>query len=332
MAIRFDDVAILLVVLILVAVIGFATQRGNVCSVLAARQIAETGATSRLRSFILASLWSLAVVAILAWSTGAVTPARTFSLDGLAMAGAVTYGIGTMLNGACVFGTAARILSGNLSFLATLAGVMIAGGVGSALGMPALRKPVGDSPLGEPSAAGAAVVAVAAAISLVAFARYVLGQRRAGRTWPRILSASRWSTSLAMPVIGVIGGVLLASGLPWNYPVLLRGLGSAMAGGGLTLPLIALVGPIAFVVGGIVAAASAGRARLRPPEWVQSTRSLVGGTIMGLAGFLIPGGNDVLLLAGVPSLSLHALAAYVAMLAVQIAVAFTATALKRRRR
>ena len=42
--------------------VGFATQRGNVCSVLAARQIAETGKATRLVAFLTSSLWALVIV------------------------------------------------------------------------------------------------------------------------------------------------------------------------------------------------------------------------------------------------------------------------------
>ena len=101
-------------VLLFVAVIGFATQRGSICSVLAARQWVETGGTSRMRSFLLAALWSMATVTPIAWATGWLAPAPIFGLDKFAVAGAVAYGIGTMLNGACVFGTASRIFSGDL--------------------------------------------------------------------------------------------------------------------------------------------------------------------------------------------------------------------------
>ena len=49
-------------------------------------------------------------------------------------------------------------------------------------------------------------------------------------------------------------------------------------------------------------------------------RSLFGGVLMGLGVALTPGGNDALVLYGIPTLSAHALPAYLAM-AVGIAVA-----------
>ena len=49
--------------------VGFATQRGSVCGVLAARQIVETGRVTRLLAFVTASLWALVIVVPLSWVT-----------------------------------------------------------------------------------------------------------------------------------------------------------------------------------------------------------------------------------------------------------------------
>ena len=308
-------------VLVMATAIGFATQRGNVCSVLAARQIAELGETSRLRSFVLASLWAMTVVTALAWATGRVAPAHTFTLDGLTVLGAAGYGAGTMLNGACIFGTAARVLSGNLSFLATLAGIAIGGALGTILELRRLRSPIDASPLAEPTLAGAALIMTAACICVAAVWQFWSAQRRAGKRPGQWFAAARWETAVALPVIGVLGGLLLASNQPWNYPVLLRSLGALAAGVPFDVSAITVLGPLAFTIGGIAAARLGGRAAWQRPELLQVLRSLAGGTLMGLAGFLIPGGNDALLLSGLPSLSLHALAAYIIMLAVQIGLA-----------
>lgn len=50
--------------------VGFATQRGSVCGVLAARQIVEMRKASRLVAFVMASLWALVIVVPLAWLVG----------------------------------------------------------------------------------------------------------------------------------------------------------------------------------------------------------------------------------------------------------------------
>ena len=95
--------------------VGFATQRGNVCSVLAARQIAETGKATRLVAFLTSSLWALVIVVPLGWLTaGAIGLSPTHEDLGLAVSGGALYGLGTFINGACGFGTAARVFSGTM--------------------------------------------------------------------------------------------------------------------------------------------------------------------------------------------------------------------------
>ena len=125
---------------LLAFVVGFASQRGSVCGVLAARQIVETGRASRLVAFLTASLWALVVVVPMVW----LLPDRfklipSYVGAAAALLGGALYGAGTVVNGACVFGTASRALSGNLSFFAALPGIAVGAGLGASLGIPPLR-------------------------------------------------------------------------------------------------------------------------------------------------------------------------------------------------
>ena len=57
----------ILIIALLAFAVGFATQRGSICSILAARQIVETGKATRLVAFVTATLWALVVVVPLSW-------------------------------------------------------------------------------------------------------------------------------------------------------------------------------------------------------------------------------------------------------------------------
>ena len=138
--------------------VGFAKQRRNVCSVLAARQIAETSKATRLVAFLTSSLLALVVVVPLGWLTaGATGLSPTYEDLGLAVSGGALYGLGTFINGACGFGTAARVFSGKLSFLAAFPGMALGAGLAVRTGIPVLRLVGASSPLREPSLAGLAV-------------------------------------------------------------------------------------------------------------------------------------------------------------------------------
>ena len=311
--------------------VGFATQRGSICGLLAARQFAETGRTSRLAAFVTASLWALVLAVPLCWLTGnAAVLSPSFEVSGAAILGGALYGLGTFINGGCVFGTVARIASGNLSFLTALPGIALGAGFGTVSVLPRLSFVSVDSPLSQPGIAPLAVLIVAFGFACLALAGIARAHRRAGLRIRQVLRASRWRTSLAMMIIGVLGGLLFATGTPWSYPALLKQLGNSIWGKEVMFALPVIVGPVALFAGAITAGAAGGRFALRPFVGVQLARSLAGGAVMGFATILIPGGNDSLLLSALPSLAMHGAVAYFAMLGVQIFLCTLSTRLKQR--
>jgi hypothetical protein len=144
--------------------------------------------------------------------------------------------------------------------------------------------------------------------------------RRAGLHVGQVLRAARWPTSVAMTIIGVLGGLLFATGAPWSYSTLLR-LGEHQEA---TLATATIVAPLGALAGALAAAALGGRFALRAPSGVQLGRSLIGGGIMGFAIILVPGGNATLLLSALPSLARHGALAYLSMLSVQVLLAMVA--------
>jgi uncharacterized protein len=127
-----------------------------------------------------------------------------------------------------------------------------------------------------------------------------------------------------MTIIGVLGGLLFATGAPWSYSTLLRVLGNLTEHQEATLATATIVGPLGALAGALAAAALGGRFALRTPSGVQLGRSLIGGGIMGFAIILVPGGNDTLLLSALPSLARHGALAYLSMLGVQLSLAMVA--------
>ena len=133
-----------------------------------------------------------------------------------------------------------------------------------------------------------------------------------------------------MMIIGVLGGLLFATGTPWSYPALLKQLGNLIWGQEVMFAPPVIVGPVALFAGAITAGAAGGRFALRPFVGAQLARSLAGGAVMGFATILIPGGNDRLLLSALPSLAMHGAVAYFAMLGVQIFLCTVSMRLKQR--
>jgi len=94
----------------------------------------------------------------------------------------------------------------------------------------------------------------------------------------------------------------------WPYTSLLMQLARGGHGGLAPGAAMAVVFVLGAVAGGMVRGF-----RLQPGRPRAWLRALAGGTVMGIGAVLVPGGNDAMLLVGVPLLLPNLLAAYVAM-------------------
>lgn len=320
----------LLMISLLAFGFGYATQRGNVCGWLAARQIVETGKASRLVAFGMAALWALAIVVPLSWLTrGSFVLSPSHDAITAAGIGGALFGLGTAINGGCMFGTVSRLTSGKLSYLMTLPGIALGAGVGMSVAIPRLAFAPVPSPLSEPSLGGVALLLVAAGLVGLASREIVRTHQRAGLHLGQVLRAARWRTSVAMLVIGVLGGLLFATGASWSYMALLHALANLALNSKASLAAATLVGPLGMLAGAMASAGLGGRFVLEAPNGGQVGRSLVGGALMGFAATIVPGGNDALLLSALPSLAWHGVVAYLSMLGAQLVLAALARRWKR---
>jgi len=270
----------------------------------------------RMRAFLIAACWAGAVTLPAAWllpDWAALSPG--YPLSALALMGGVIFGLGAYINGACAFGTLAHLSGGNTNFLGTMAGVM-AGAIAAPLAFDLPDDPT-PSAFTDPSVIPLGALAVFLIVAAWATWRHYRAQglkQRSARRIRRITLGLRPAT--AMAVIGIAGGLLYSIAGDWTYMMVLsnraaRLINPAFPGSSWA----ALVGTAALLIGGIVAALSSGRFKLSRPRLNSVVKTFAGGTIMSFAAAIIPGGNDVLLLNGLPSLAPHALLAYAAMTA-----------------
>lgn len=283
---------------------GYAAQRGSLCVVSATEALLEGRSPRVFLSFLRCSVWVAAISLPLAWAIpgdqldGVVLPTMFTVVGGL------LFGVGAAINGGCSFGTLIRLGSGDASFLATLAGLAF----GILLEQHAARFHLmaahpGRSPLEDVAVIGA--FAMFAATAFCARELVVdLRRRRGGRRWP---------PERAAMVMGGTGGLLYALHGSWAYTIAIeRGL-AVMASGGIPNADLALIF-LACLAGAAIGARRLHRFRPRLNIF-DMPKHLLGGTIMGVAAALIPGGNDVLVLHAVPALSPHAPIAYFGLVA-----------------
>jgi hypothetical protein len=309
------------IVAALAFVVGFAVHRGTNCSVIAAAQLARSGRSTRFLSFLVAAAVATALTVPLAWL--APDSVRLYASNGWTLAPAVggaCYGLGALVNGACALGTFARITIGRASFLLTLPGIGLGAQLAMALGLARFRGAPTPPPMASAEPFTGVLLAVAGLVALAGLIASVVAHRRAGATALRLLRARQWRPTFSMVVVGAAAGLLFAIAEPWSWPTLVRGLSGLITGQPVTLATATLVGTAAMFAGGLVAGSLSGHLRWRGFELRQSARSLAGGTIMGASAALVPGGNDVLLLYGLPGLAASAVIAYLAMSAVLLAI------------
>ena len=301
--------------------VGFALQRGNVCSVLAARQIAWTGRWSRLHGLLLASAWAFAVILGAAWfGAGPFKPSGQLPLSFLPVIGGALYAFGCCINGACIFGVCSRLTAGNLSFIFAMPGMATGATLAELARISPSASQLQPSLAAEPNSLLIALwLAVVALLAWMVW-RMVRVHWRANITLANLLRQSRWRSTLAAAIIGAIGGLLFATDVPWIYPALIRRVAFYITGTRADFPLETIVGSASLFLGGIVAAGYHGRFVFRAPHPLPALQSLLGGVIMGFAWAMIPGGNDAMVLYLVPSLAVNGILAYLAMLMTLIGI------------
>lgn len=290
---------------LLAFIAGFALQRGNICAVAAVREGVEEGDWRRFLALLECAAWALLglmVIAALGWMPLQDWPAQPSLL--LAVLGGVLFGVGALVNGACAMGTIGRLGAGELAFLAMPAGFVLGA--------------VGAFELGARAGRAASVAFMGPTFALLLGALCVFALFRvwtALRAAPSAaavkaaIAAPRWPPALAMAVIAFANIALLVLIFSWPYTTLLFDLarGSAMD------VALRFALATALVLGAGVGSATAGRFAWRAPGPRAAASCFGGGVAMGAGGALIPGGNDALVLLGLPLLQPSAFAAYAAM-------------------
>ncbi len=280
---------------------GFLVPRSTTCAVAAVLEVLDRGRAWRFGGFALASLSAMVFLWPIAWFTPLpIHFAPSIMPSALIILGGLVFGMGAALNGACVFGTLTKIVSGDTSYLFVLPGLWLGALVLGLTGISVQPHMMAPTTLATPSTlpllfwGGAFTLLV---LTVWLFLRHGKGNKAS-----------------AMVAIGVIGGLLYTIHPAWNYSVAIHDFAQAivsapqhMADG--LLPF--LVGAACF--GGVTSTLAAGTFKLKSPSLRGSTGSMLGGFLMAFGLVMIPGGNDGLILFLLPSLIGSAALAYVAM-------------------
>lgn len=294
---------------------GWAAQRASLCNVRAVADWIERRDGRMLATLLRASLWATAATGVL-WAAGFAKPAQAAPLGpAVALLGGLLFGLGAALNKGCSLSTLIRLAEGQWAMFLTLGGFALGAQIGFAV--IAHLAAGGPVPAGDHAAwPGWTAAGPWWLLPLVAWALH--DARRCGRHLRQDSLATPWWRRSTWPlqqvawVFGLAGAAMYGAYGAWTYTNLLRlqATGQPAAGAGPQAALVA-----ALLAGMAVAAWRSGAWSLRgPASWAAPWRHLFGGTLMGMGSVAIPGGNDSVLLAWLPALSLDGVVAFLGIL------------------
>jgi hypothetical protein len=284
----------LLLAVFAAAGMGFAIQRGGTCMVSAVDHLVRQRSPSKLIALAECSLWT-SLFGLIAGSTGFVIAASpSYPVGLLTLAGGLLLGAGAWLNGACVFGSIARIGGRDWHYLLTPPGYFI----GSLLHHELLGGYAAMQPPGS-------VVRLEPLLILLALTSLIASLRALRRIGGKV--SGLWDYRHATIAIGLAFVPLVLVAGPWTYTEALGKLSHRLGAPSWREGLL-----FAALLGGAII----GGCGLAGPDRFTARRGLLclgGGTLMGFGGSMVPGGNDNLILVGLPGLQPHAWLAIAAM-------------------
>jgi hypothetical protein len=302
---------------LLAGLIGFAAHRASLCTVRAVAEVMTSGRAWILVSFAKAAAWTALVAGFAAFLSPASTPLVFERLPhSLGLAGGFLFGVGAAINGGCSLSTLQRLADGDLSMLGTLSAFILGvltwyalGFEGAFSSLKALT-PVWQS--GQSwTPALLVVLALWASVELIRLWRSAVTS--AGLRQRLLAPAYRLSTTAAL--LGIAGGLLYALQGAWTYTNYLRADTASRLGAGPAPSMFHGLLLAALLGGMLISSLQRGSFAVNRHWRRHLPRRLAGGFLMGVGGALVPGGNDTLILAAIPTLSLWAMANYLALLA-----------------
>ncbi len=309
---------------LLATIMGFAIQRGATCMVAAVDEAVTKRRFTRLRAMVGASLWVLAGLLIAEAAGFLPKMPAGYAVSGWTVVGGALLGLGAFVGRACVFGAIARFGNGEWAYLLVPVGFFAGCATVAPLFMPAIPTRLSNgSPVFDAALSVAAVLTIVVAFWALRFwrSRGISSETPAPTVATRLGFAARvWSPGAATAVIGITFFFMMLLVGPWAYTEALADLARKMPHDLLPRGLLMFALFAGAFVGGLTARRFGSTAVTLP----RLARCFASGVLMGWGSLLIPGGNDGLILVGMPLLFPYAWIA-MATMAAAIGIAMIAT-------
>jgi uncharacterized protein len=270
-------------------VLGFALNHGSICTVIATRELVSEKRPARFIALVECAVWAALVYAILEASP---TMQPGWSPLGYLVPAAMLFGLGTYVNGACVFGSVGHFGNGEIDFAFAFLGIFAAVYVESLVGFLPDQPPTSASlPLGP----------ALQALALLAILALRLGVSHRSESNFRRLTLSMGAIGISFTILAVFAP---------GFSI------TASVGSIVSVPVAGAVISVCMFGGSLVSARfMRQRFALKWPTMNTILRRMLAGILMGLGALLIPGGNDTLLMVGFPMGAWQAALAYLLFVA-----------------
>jgi len=283
-----------------IGLMGFANQRGPICTVGAIREIVTEHRYVRFAALLEASLWVGGGLVILDALELAPRVPHGYGAGAATIFGGALFGLGSYINGTCAVGTIARIGARQWAYLATLIGFLL-----GSLVMVWQDVPM---QLDDRSVVLMASAWLVAMCVILLVARLVMHGKSIWRA-SVVPMGYVWSPHVATTIMGLAFLVVLLTVGSWSYTDTL----AALARGATFDLTISLLLFNALFLGALVGGWTTDASAVSLPKGAPPTRCLLGGGLMGIGAALVPGGNDSLILVGMPLLLPYAWLAFASM-------------------
>ena len=308
----------LILYLVIAMVIGFAASRAGLCMVKAIEEILTTHHVYLIIGFVKTVAWVYGVtLTLLLIFNNSFANQLVFEYSHYAVIGGLIFGAGAALNSGCSISTLTRLGTGDMGMAVSLIGLsvglygaeLIRQIVGVSHAKPSILKVNLDSPL--------FVLIWLAVLVWMVFEIVRLFKNSSQSSWYNKIIIEPYRISTAAMLMGISNGILYAFVGPWTYTYLVKNEVSRVvftknAIDPHAIVLWALF--LALIVGTVLSSMLRRKIKLLWKPNVNWANYFFGGTLMGVGAALVPGGNDVLMFHGMPSLSSHAFPAFIAML------------------
>ena len=301
---------------------GFSVRRASLCLVRATIEIMQRKPAKTLFFVLQAMVVALSItIPALLFFPNQVSVASSYNISWYLLVGPVLYGFGASLNGSCALGTLNQLMNGKVEFLFTIIGLSIGFFIFLKTQDGIMLQKLDTSHIQNNQIFYLVpLMLIVWSISFVQIRKFLLtSEESKARKMKQYLKSSVARDFIGISIFGLCSGTLfLLLGSSWDYTQFIQFVEINIFQQNLAVhknifPL--MVTTSALVMGIGLASILSKDFKFRWGNVNEYFLKTFAGGLMGFGVGLIPGGNDTLILYGIPGLALHAPVALMIMMA-----------------